>query len=78
MYWFQQALLRFHSMINSVYSSLTLELQNSANEIDLVFNTLESYMNGVSVTKSRGMRIVGYMPYQVLIKTSGLNLSGFR
>ncbi len=62
--------------INSVYSSLTLELQNSANEIDLVFNTLESYMNGVSVTKSRGMRIVGYMPYQVLIKTSGLNLVG--
>jgi len=61
--------------INSVYSSLTLELQNSANEIDLVFNTLESYMNGVSVTKSRGMRVVGYMPYQVMIKTSGLNLT---
>jgi hypothetical protein len=63
-------------MINSVYSSLTLELQNSTNEIDLVFNTLESYMNGVSVTKSRGMRVVGYMPYQVMIKTSGLNLIG--
>lgn len=62
-------------VINSVYSSLTLELQNSANEIDLIFNTLESYMNGVSVTKSRGMRVVGYMPYQVMIKTSGLNLT---
>lgn len=63
-------------LINSVYSSLTLELQNSANEIDLVFNTLESYLNGVSVTKPRGMRVVGYMPYQVMIKTSGLNLIG--
>ena len=63
-------------IINSVYSSLTVELQNSANEIDMVFNTVESYMNGVSITKSRGMRVVGYMPYQVMIKTSGLNLTG--
>lgn len=63
-------------MVNAVSNSLTLELQNSANEINLVFNTLESYMNGVSVTKSRGMRVVGYQPYQVLIKTSGLNLVG--
>jgi len=63
-------------MVNSVYSSLTLELQNSANEVNLVFNTLESYMNGVSVTKPRGMRVVGYQPYQVIIKTSGANLVG--
>jgi hypothetical protein len=63
-------------IVNSVYSSLTLELQNSANEIDLVFNTLESYVNGVSVNKPRGMRVVGYQPYQVIIKTSGLNLIG--
>lgn len=63
-------------IVNAVSNSLTLELQNSANEINLVFNTLESYMNGVSVTKSRGMRVVGYQPYQVLIKTSGLNLVG--
>ncbi|HEY1061856.1 MAG TPA: hypothetical protein VGE44_09225 [Daejeonella sp.] len=63
-------------LVNTVNSSLTLELQNSANEIDLVFNTLESYANGVSVTKARGMRVVGYQPYQVMIKTSGLNLIG--
>lgn len=63
-------------LVNTVNSSLTLELQNSANEIDLVFNTLESYINGVSVTKSRGMRVVGYQPYQVMIKTSGVNLTG--
>ncbi|MDO8994986.1 MAG: hypothetical protein Q7U83_18105, partial [Daejeonella sp.] len=62
--------------VNSVSNSFTLELQNSANEIDIVFNTLESYMNGVSVNKSRGMRVVGYQPYQVIIKTSGLNLIG--
>jgi len=61
-------------VVNSMYSSLTLELQNSANEVDLVFNTLQSYTNGVSVTKSRGMRVVGYQPYQVIIKTSGVNL----
>jgi len=60
--------------INSTYNSLTLELQNLANEINLDFNTLGNYTNGVSVTKARGMRVVGYQPYQVMIKTSGLNL----
>lgn len=60
--------------MNSVYNSLTLELQNLANEINLDFNTLANYTNGVSVTKARGMRVVGYQPYQVMIKTSGLNL----
>ncbi|SDM86882.1 hypothetical protein SAMN05421813_12643 [Daejeonella rubra] len=62
--------------INSSSNSYTVELQNSANEIDLVFNTLANYTNGVSVAKARGLRIVGYQPYQVLIKTSGLNLVG--
>jgi hypothetical protein len=60
--------------MNSVYNSLTLELQNLANEINLDFNTLANYTNGVSVTRARGMRVVGYQPYQVMIKTSGLNL----
>jgi hypothetical protein len=60
--------------MNSVYNSLTLELQNLANEINLDFNTIANYTNGVSVTKVRGMRVVGYQPYQVMIKTSGLNL----
>jgi hypothetical protein len=60
--------------MNSVYNSLTLELQNLANEINLDFNTLANYTNGVSVTKARGMRVVAYQPYQVMIKTSGLNL----
>ena len=62
--------------VNSTSNSYTLELQNSANEVDLVFNTLESYTNGVSVAKSRGLKVTGYNPYQVLIKTSGLNLVG--
>lgn len=60
--------------MNSAYNSLTLELQNLANEINLDFNTVANYTNGVSVTKSRGMRVVGYQPYQVMIKTSGINL----
>lgn len=60
--------------MNAGYNSLTLELQNLANEINLDFNTVANYTNGVSVTKSRGMKVVGYQPYQVMIKTSGLNL----
>ena len=62
--------------INSSSNSYTLELQNSANEIDLVFNTLESYATGVSVNKSRGLKVTGYSPYQVMIKTSAANMVG--
>lgn len=62
--------------VNSSSNSYTLELQNSANEIDLVFNTLESYATGVSVSKSRGLKVTGYNPYQVMIKTSSSNLAG--
>ncbi len=60
--------------INSSSNSYTMVLQNSANEVDLVFNTLANYQNGVSVTKTRGLKITGYSGYQVIIKTSGSNL----
>lgn len=62
--------------INSSSNSYTLVLQNSANEIDIVFNTLASYATGVSVNKARGLKVTGYNPYQVLIKTSAANMSG--
>ncbi|WP_411272881.1 hypothetical protein [Daejeonella sp.] len=60
--------------INSSSNSYTMVLQNSANVVDLVFNTLDNYQSGVSVTKTRGLKITGYSGYQVIIKTSGSNL----
>lgn len=60
--------------INSSSNSYTMVLQNSANVVDLVFNTLANYQNGVSVTKTQGLKITGYSGYQVIIKTSGSNL----
>jgi len=60
--------------INSSSNSYTMVLQNSANVVDMVFNTLANYQSGVSVTKTRGLKITGYSGYQVIIKTSGSNL----
>ncbi len=60
--------------INSSTNSYTVVLQNSAHVVDMVFNTLASYQTGVSVTKTRGLKVTGYSGYQILIKTSGSNL----
>jgi hypothetical protein len=60
--------------VNSSTNSFTAVFQNSADNINLVFNAISDYVNGVSVTKTRGLKITGYNPYQVIIKTSGANL----
>lgn len=60
--------------INSSSNSYTMVLQNSANVVNMVFNTLANYQNGVTVTKNRGLKVTGYSGYQILIKTSGSNL----
>lgn len=60
--------------INSSTNSYTVVLQNSSNVVDMVFNTLANYQSGVSVLKTRGLKVTGYNPYQILIKTSGSNL----
>ena len=60
--------------VNSSSNSYTMVLQNSANVVDMVFNTLANYQTGVSVTKTKGLKITGYSGYQVLIKTSGSDL----
>ena len=39
------------------------------------FNTIADFQNGISVTKSRGLKITGYIAYQVLVKTSTANLT---
>ncbi len=60
--------------VNSSTNTYTVVLQNSADNINMVFNTPANFTNGVSVTKSNGLKITGYSPYQVLIKTSSANL----
>lgn len=60
--------------VYSSTNSFTVQLQNTGNQADLVFNTMSSYVNGVNITKTRGLKITGYSPYQVLLKAAGDNL----
>lgn len=60
--------------VNSTTNSYTVLFQNSADNIVMTFNTASDYLNGVSVTKTNGLKITGYSPYQVVIKTSSPNL----
>lgn len=60
--------------VNSTANSFTLVLQNSANQVDMLFGNISSYLNGVSVTKARGLKITGYGAYQVIVKTTGPSL----
>jgi hypothetical protein len=62
--------------VNSSSNSYTVVLQNASNVVDLVFNTLANYTNGVSVTKTQGLKVTGYNAYQILVKTSTTNLEG--
>lgn len=62
--------------INSSTNTYTVVFQNSADVVSMLFNTLADFTNGVSVTKSKGLKITGYSPYQVFIKTSGASLEG--
>jgi hypothetical protein len=62
--------------INSNTNSFTVELQNSANVVDMLFNTISDYSNGVSVTKIGGLKVTGYSPHQILIKAGSVNLEG--
>jgi hypothetical protein len=42
--------------------------------VSLQFNTIADYTNGVSVAKSKGLKVTGYSPYQVIVKTTAGNL----
>jgi hypothetical protein len=61
--------------VNSSVNSYTAVFQNGADNIGLNFNTVANYTNGVSVTKTNGLKITGYSPYQVIVKTSSANLT---
>ncbi len=50
--------------------SFTLLLQNTADQVSLAFNTTSDIVNGISLTKLNGLKITGYSPYQVIVKTS--------
>lgn len=43
-------------------------------DVKMQFNTMQDYASGKSVTKSRGLKIVGYSAYQVIVKTIEPNL----
>ncbi|PYF76568.1 hypothetical protein [Pedobacter nutrimenti] len=60
------------SYANSVNYSIAL--QNP--DVAMLYNTPASYTAGVSVTKTKGLKIVGFSPYQVIVKTTGPNLTG--
>lgn len=54
-------------------SNYTVTLQNP--NVSLQYSTPASYTNGVSVTKTGGLTVTGYTPYQVIVKTFGPNLT---
>ena len=60
--------------INSNVSSYTVELQNAANTVDMVF-TPALYDSGISISKLRGLKVTGYTSHQILVKTSTANLT---
>lgn len=61
--------------INSSVNGYTLVLQNTANTVNMVFNNPAVYAAGITVNKVQGLKITGYTPYQVLVKTSSANLT---
>lgn len=61
--------------INSSVNGYTLVLQNTANTVNMVFNNPAVYAAGITVNKLQGLKITGYTPYQVLVKTSSANLT---
>lgn len=60
--------------IQSNAKNYSAQLQNTADQVTLGFNSLNSYQNGVSVNKASGLKITGYTPYQVIVKSDSENL----
>lgn len=60
--------------VNSTVNSYSLVLQNGAAQVDLAFVNPADFVNGISITKARGLKITGYTAYQVIVKTSSANL----
>ncbi|RZM24158.1 MAG: hypothetical protein EOO88_23795 [Pedobacter sp.] len=61
--------------IQSSSNSFSLVLQNTADLVNISFSAPGALASGVSVSKARGMKIVGYGSHQVIVKTSGPNLT---
>lgn len=60
--------------INSSVNGYTLVLQNTANTVNMVLNNPALFATGLTVSKVQGLKITGYTPYQVMVKTSSANL----
>ncbi|MHA4896678.1 hypothetical protein ACXZ1K_18155 [Pedobacter sp. PWIIR3] len=55
-------------------SSLNYTVTLTNPDVSLQYSTPATYTTGVSVTKTNGLRVVGYTAYQVIIKASDANL----
>ncbi len=61
--------------VQSSANSFSLVLQNTADLVNMNFSAPGALASGISVSKARGMKIVGYGSHQVIVKTSGPNLT---
>ncbi|TCC96755.1 hypothetical protein [Pedobacter psychroterrae] len=61
--------------VQSSANSFSLVLQNTADLVNMNFSAPGALASGVSVSKVRGMKIVGYGSHQVIVKTSTANLT---
>lgn len=55
-------------------SSYTMILQNGGSNVGLALANASNYLNGVSVTQTKALKITGYSAYQVIVKTTSDNL----
>lgn len=69
--WNTAANIQIYFNANSLYS---MTLQNGANSASFDFTTLAQYTNGISLTKTNGLKITGYQNYQVFAQTTSADL----
>ena len=61
---------RFQLNYSGNHGSQRIQLQNSANLVNLEFSSASDYANGKSVTIPQGLKVSSYNRHQVLVKTS--------
>ncbi|WP_121667430.1 hypothetical protein [Mesonia aquimarina] len=61
---------RFQINYGGNFGSQSIQLQNSANLVNLEFSSSSDYTNGKSVAIPQGLKVTSYNNHQVLVKTS--------
>ncbi|MDB5112735.1 MAG: hypothetical protein JWR67_3849 [Mucilaginibacter sp.] len=56
-------------------SSYTMILQNGGTSAGLSFTNMSNYVNGVSLTQAKALKVTGYAAYQIIVKTTTDNLT---